>query len=234
MKAEVIDHNNFIGGRYSVLSEVGMLPAGLMGFDQAKFKRLNDLVKNKQFINSLLVNVPNTLELIKKKKFNSIILNYDPYSADLFYWYQQLLAESLGKKNKGILPVISNMPKDNHSLMQFYLDGSKKNFYTLFYVKNNSLKKIISKNLLGSHLYLKDKTYHDILNAQFISTQNIFKKKNLPFRSFYINERSEEVLGELFTFFILETLLIGKALKINPYDQPSVELIKDETKKNLI
>ena len=70
--------------------------------------------------------------LIKKKKFNSIILNYDEKSTDLFYWYQQLIAESLGKKNKGILPIISNMPKDNHSLMQLYLDGPKNNFFTFF------------------------------------------------------------------------------------------------------
>ena len=74
--------------------------------------------------------------MIKNKKFNSVILNYDDYSSDLFFWYQQLVAESLGKKGKGLLPVISNMPKDNHSLMQLYLDGFKKNFYTFFFVQD--------------------------------------------------------------------------------------------------
>jgi glucose-6-phosphate isomerase len=72
------------------------------------------------------------------------------------------------------------------------------------------------------------------LNSQRISTQNIFKKKNIPFRSFYIKKRNEETLGELFTFFILETILLGKCLKINPYDQPAVELIKKSTKKTLL
>ena len=132
LKFEVIHHNNFIGGRYSVLSEVGMLPAQLMGFNPKKFRRLNSLMTNKKFFNALVQNVSDTLLLIKKKKFNSIILNYDNASNDLFLWYQQLIAESLGKKSKGILPIISSMPRDNHSLMQLYLDGFKNNFYTFF------------------------------------------------------------------------------------------------------
>ena len=61
---------------------------------------------------------------------------------NLLKWYQQLVAESLGKKSKGILPIISNMPKDNHSLMQLYLDGQKNNFYTFFYVKDKNYQKL--------------------------------------------------------------------------------------------
>ena len=61
------------------------------------------------------------------KKFNSIIINYDESSKNLFNWYQQLIAESLGKKGKGLLPIVSNMPKDNHSLMQLFIDGPKNN-----------------------------------------------------------------------------------------------------------
>ena len=135
LKSEVIHHNNFIGGRYSVLSEVGMLPAELMGLKINKFKQLNSLVKNKYFLNKLTSNVCSILHFIKKKKFNSIIINYDEKSENFFKWYQQLVAESLGKKNKGLLPIISNMPKDNHSVMQLYLDGFKNNFFTFFYVK---------------------------------------------------------------------------------------------------
>ena len=234
MKSEIIDHNNYIGGRYSVLSEVGMLPAELMGLNVNKFRKLNELIKNKFFINSLISNVSNILNLAKKGKSNSIILNYDESSSDLFYWYQQLVAESLGKKSKGILPIISNMPKDNHSLMQLYLEGKKNNFYTFFYTKENFSKKIKNMKLLNSHSYLKNKNLENILESQFVATQNVFKKKNIPFRSFFVEKRNEETLGELFTFFILETILLGKAFGINPYDQPSVELIKIETKKILI
>ena len=132
LKSEIIEHNNYIGGRYSVLSEVGMLPAELMGLDVKKFKQINNIVKNKRFVNLLVANVNSTLFFLKKKKFNSIILNYDEESENLFKWYQQLIAESLGKKGNGILPIISSMPKDNHSLMQLYVDGPKNNFFTFF------------------------------------------------------------------------------------------------------
>ena len=233
LKFEVIHHNNFIGGRFSVLSEVGMLPAQLMGLNEKKFRRFNSLVQNKKFVKSLVQNVSNTLYLTKKKKFNSIILNYDDASSDLFYWYQQLIAESLGKKSKGILPVISNMPKDNHSLMQLYLSGFKNNFYTFFDVENNFSEKINQSKLLKSHLYLKGKSLVDIKTSQFNATEKIFRLKKIPFRTFLVKKRSEETLGELFIFFILETILLGKALNVNPYDQPAVELIKSETKKFL-
>ena len=129
LKADIVKHNNFIGGRYSVLSEVGMLPAELMGLKSDKFKNLNFLIKNKKFFNSLISNVSSTLHFIKNKKYNSIIINYDEKSQNLFNWYQQLIAESLGKNKKGLLPIISNMPKDNHSVMQLYLDGFKKLLY---------------------------------------------------------------------------------------------------------
>jgi len=234
LKAEIIHHNNFIGGRYSVLSEVGMLPAELMGLNSRKFKQLNSLIKNKNFINHLIANVANTLYFLKQKKLNSIILNYDEKSNNLFKWYQQLVAESLGKKNNGILPIISTMPKDNHSLMQLYLDGPKNNFFTFFFVRENNSDKIVNKNILSTHNFLKNKNLNQIIFSQKLATENVFLKKNIPFRSFEIIKRDEKSLGELFCFFILETILIGRALKINPYNQPAVELIKNETKKILL
>ena len=234
LKSEIVHHNNFIGGRYSVLSEVGMLPAELMGLEAKKFKQLNNLVKNKKFIDLLTKNVSDTLYFLKQKKFNSIILNYDEKSKNLFNWYQQLVAESLGKKGKGILPIVSTMPKDNHSLMQLYLDGPKNNFFTFFYVKEKKFSKIINSKILSSHNYLKNKSLDQIIYSQKLATENVFSKKKIPFRSFEVYPRSERALGELFCFFILETILIGRALRVNPYDQPSVELIKKETKKILI
>ena len=234
LKAEIVHHNNFIGGRYSVLSEVGMLPAELMGLNVNKFKQLNNLIKNKKFINALISNVSSTLHFLKQKKYNSIILNYDEGSENLFKWYQQLIAESLGKKGKGILPIISSMPKDNHSVMQLYLDGPKNNFFTFFYVKENNSIKIYKDTILSSHHYLKNKNLSQIILSQKLATEKVFFNKKIPFRSFEIINRDERTLGELFCFFILETILIGRALKINPYDQPSVELIKKETKRLLI
>ena len=100
LKSEIIDHNNFIGGRYSVLSEVGMVPAEIMGLNPKKFRQLDNLIKNKKFLNSLILNVQNILKHYKNKKYNSVIINYSNRLDGLFNWYQQLVAESLGKKNK--------------------------------------------------------------------------------------------------------------------------------------
>jgi glucose-6-phosphate isomerase len=233
LKAEMIEHKNYVGGRYSVLSEVGMLPAELMNLNESKFKQFNNIIKNKVFVNNLINNVSATLNLIKNGKYTSIILNYDDRSESLFKWYQQLIAESLGKKSKGFLPIISSMPKDNHSLMQLYLDGPKKSFYTFFNTLDNKVIKINNRNILSSHKYLRNKSIEKIKQSQMLATEKVFKSKKIPFRSFRILKRNEQSLGGLFCFFILETILLGRALNVNPFDQPSVELIKKETKKIL-
>ena len=233
LKSEIIHHNNYIGGRYSVLSEVGMLPADLMGLKPDHFRQFNLLIKNKRFLNNLIQNVTATIGFLKNKKINSIILNYDEKAQNLFNWYQQLIAESLGKKGKGLLPIISSLPKDNHSVMQLYLDGFKNNFFTFFYTHENKLLKIKNSKILSSQKYLKNRNLSEVIYAQKKATENVFIKKNIPFRSFEIKKRDEKTLGELFCFFILETILIGKSLNLNPYDQPAVELIKLETKRIL-
>ena len=132
------------------------------------------------------------------------------------------------------MPIVSNMPKDNHSVMQLYLDGFKNNFFTFFYVNEKNSKKINNSSILSSQYYLKNKNLSQIIFAQKKATENVFRKKNIPFRSFEIQQRNEKTLGELFCFFILETILIGQLMNLNPYDQPAVELIKKETKKLLI
>ena len=175
LKSEIIYHNNYIGGRYSVLSEVGMLPAELMGLNIKNFKQLNNIIKNKNFLNSLIVNVAATLNFIRNKKYNSIIINYDESSESLFKWYQQLIAESLGKKSNGLLPVISNLPRDNHSMMQLYLDGPRNNFYTFFDVLDSPKNSYLAKIKL----------------AQKKATKIVFKKKKLPFRCINLRDRSE-------------------------------------------
>jgi len=233
LKSEIIHHNNFIGGRFSVLSETGMFPAELMGFKASNFRKLNDIIKDKKFLNSLIMNT-NAILNYSKKNYNSIIINYDSQANSLFEWYQQLVSESLGKQNKGILPIISTMPKDNHSLMQYYLEGKKNNFYTFFFSKNSPVNKtkIMKSQLLHeTHNYLKDQTVNQILEKQSIATQKVFYKQKLPFRSIVVSKRDENSIGGLFCYFILETILLGRALGVNPFNQPAVELIKIETKK---
>ena len=233
LKSDVIDHKNYIGGRYSVLSEVGMVPAELMGLNEKKFKRLNYLIKNKKFINFLIENVSSIHSNIIKGKKNCVILNYDEKLNNFLKWYQQLSAESLGKKGKGFFPIISTMPKDNHSLLQLYLDGPKNNFFSFFSSRERSQFKFNNAYLIDGLEQLKKKSLDQVLNAQKTATQNVFNKKKLSFRSFEIINKNEETLGELFTFFILETLMLSSLLNVNPINQPSVELIKIETKKIL-
>ena len=114
------------------------------------------------------------------------------------------------------------------------LAGPKNNFFTFFTTLDSNSDKINNKWLNSNQNYLRNKSFSNILNAQKNATEKVFYKKKLPFRSFEIKKRNEEVLGELFCFFILETILLGRALKVNPFDQPSVDLIKNETKKILL
>ena len=233
LKSEIIEHRNFVGGRYSVLSEVGMLPAELLGLKSEKFKKFNNLVKNKNFTNTLINNVDTMYKLYLSGKTNSVLLNFDKSLISLLEWYQQLLSESLGKKCKGFFPIISNLPKDNHSLMQLYLDVNKNNFFTIFDIIDHKAPKINNKNLLSDYSFLKNKNIKSIMIAQKESVKKVFKNQGLKFRNFEILNKDEESLGIIFTYFMIETILLGKLMKLNPFDQPAVESIKKETKKIL-
>ena len=106
LKSDIVEHRNFVGGRYSALSEVGMLPAELLGLKSIKFKKFDNLIKNKNFTNTLINNVDMMYKLHSSGKTNSVILNFDKSLISLLEWYQQLLSESLGKKGK-VFPIIS-------------------------------------------------------------------------------------------------------------------------------
>ena len=232
--AEIIEHKKFIGGRYSVLSETGMFPAALMGLNLMKFKNLKRLINNKNFISSLIQNVASIHTLNSKKINNSVILNYDSSLNDLGYWYQQLVAESLGKQGKGINPILSFGPKDHHSLLQLYLDGPKDKFFTFFNSSKRENKLKVARDIIPNNMgFLINKNLEFIINAQCNATKNIFKLKKIPFRQITFNKKNENELGEIFTFFVLETILLSRLMNINPFDQPAVEQVKIETKRFL-
>jgi len=228
-----LEHKNYIGGRYSVLSEVGLVPAYLMGIDIFKLRsNIQRFLKknNKIFLKKSALQLSS---LFNSKKYNNLIfLNYSPELEKFLYWFQQLIAESLGKKNKGFLPVISNAPKDHHSLLQLYLDGPKDKLFYIFSFDKKSKKKLnISNDLLN---YLSKKSLSTIKNAQKNSIIKFFSNKKIPYREIKIKKLNEKVLGELFSYFILETIILGKLSNINPYDQPAVEQIKKYTKQLLL
>ena len=235
MKLQHIEHKNYIGGRYSVLSEVGMVPAYLMGLNIKKIRKnllTHFKTKNKIFLKDSVVKLTNLL--VNNKFQNLIFFNYVPQLEKFLYWNQQLIAESLGKKEKGFLPLISNAPKDHHSLLQLYLDGPKDKLFYIFSTERFNDKKIITKNLDKNLDFLNNKSLNQIKIAQKNAFIKVLKRKKIPFREFIIKDFSEESLGELFSYFILETALIGKLSNINPFDQPAVEEVKIGTKKLLV
>ena len=144
-----VEHKNYIGGRYSILSEVGLIPAYLMGLN-INYLRQN-LTENfnnrkKKYLEESSTKLANLY--LQKKNSSFIFLNYVPQLEKFLYWYQQLLAESLGKKGMGMLPVVSSVPKDHHSLLQLYLDGPKDKIFHIFSLQDKSNKIFIEKRLI--------------------------------------------------------------------------------------
>ena len=229
-----IDHKKYIGGRYSVLSEVGIVPSYFMGINISELrKNLRNYFKNKK-INLKSKTVISLASSISQKRFtNLIFLNYSPRIEKFLYWLQQLKAESLGKQGLGFFPAISNAPKDHHSLLQLYLDGPQDKIFYIFYSSENNNQKIKINKFSVNEKFLKNKTLSVIKNAQKNAVIKVFREKKIPFREFEINEFNERTLGELFSFFIIETAILGKLLGINPFNQPAVERVKRITKKFL-
>ena len=195
-----ISHKRKIGGRYSVFSDVGMLPASLMGLKPEEFKKnIPNLINNKK-------NLKNTLSQISKKNFNKmkvlVLFNYVPELNSFMYWIQQLFAESLGKKNKGFVPIVSNAPKDHHSLLQLYLDGTRDKS---FYIFSSEVKKKYNLNMsiFGDKAkFLHKKGYENIKLSQKDAFIKTIKEKKIPYREFSIKKFNEKTLGSLFLLFI--------------------------------
>ena len=229
-----IEHKKFIGGRFSVLTEVGIVPAYFMGINILKIrKNLSKFLKG-QDKNYLKDSSIKLAYLINKKSFkNLVFLNYTPEVEKFLYWCQQLIAESLGKKGKGFFPVVSSVPKDHHSLLQLYLDGPKDNLFYIFHRNEKSKNKILVKNFSKKIMFLNNKSLDTIKKAQKNSLIKTLIKKGIPFREFSIRELNEETLGQLFSYFIIETIFIARLSNINPFNQPAVEQVKNYTKKLL-
>ena len=235
LKLHHIEHKNYIGGRYSVLSEVGMVPAYLMGLNIKRIRQnlLNHFkTKNKKFLKESSITLTN---LLQNNKFKDLILfNYAPKLDKFLYWNQQLIAESLGKKGKGFLPLISTAPKDHHSLLQLYLDGPRDKIFYIFSEERPNSKKIKIKRFDKRIDFLQNKSLQQVKNAQKNAFIQALKKNSIPFREFKIKNFSENTLGEFFSYFMLETAIIGKLANIDPFNQPAVQKVKIDTKKLLV
>jgi len=226
-----IKHNPFIGGRYSVFSEVGMLPAYLMGLKPENFKKnLPKFLNNRKILSN---SVRQLSKLNIKRSKVLILFNYVPELNDFMLWCQQLLAESLGKNKKGFIPAISNAPKDHHSLLQLYLDGPRDKIFYVFSSKSTKNLKLNSSFLGEKAKYIDKKNYHDIKLSQKNAFIQALKENKTPFREIIIKKFNEDTLGKLFLLFIFETIILSKMIKVNPFDQPAVERVKILTKQFL-
>ena len=229
-----LEHKSFVGGRYSVLSEVGLAPAYLMGLDIFKLRsnlQIHLKGKGKKYIKNISISLSKLLSGAKVK--NLIFLNYAPELEDFLYWCQQLISESLGKDGKGFLPSISSAPKDHHSLLQLYLDGPRDKLFYIFSYDRPTRESIKFKEIPNFINFYEEKTITEIKNAQKDALLKTLKKNKIPFREFKIKSLDERILGELFSYFILETIIIGKLTNVNPFDQPAVEQVKILTKQLL-
>ena len=219
------EHNINLSGRYSVLSEVGLL---MFNLDYKKIiKGINSVLK-KGLNKNLIRNAATLLTLIKKSKIDThVSLIYSHNLLSYGYWHQQLLAESIGKKGKDFTPIISECPKDHHSIMQLYLDGKKNKFFTFFKTINNKLDQPI-KDYFDQKF--KRNSLNNIIDSQFNATINIFKKNLIPFRVVLIDQKKPiQSFISLIVYSMLETAILCKALNLNPFNQPAVDEIKKET-----
>ncbi len=219
------EHNINLSGRYSVLSEVGLL---MFNLDYKKIIQGINSVLKKGLNKNLIRNAATLLTLIKKSKIDThVSLIYSHNLLSYGYWHQQLLAESIGKKGKDFTPIISECPKDHHSIMQLYLDGKKNKFFTFFKTINNKLDQPI-KDYFDQKF--KRISLNNIIDSQFNATINVFKKNLIPFRVVLIDQKKPiQSFISLIVYSMLETAILCKALNLNPFNQPAVEEIKKET-----
>lgn len=227
-KIKFFQHNPSIGGRFSVLSETGMLPFIDLPFkvEDASEKYLKLLDEHENDL-SPVKNAAIILTCLQKYKLSmycNLLYNYK--LKHFSYWFHQLHAESLGKNQKGLTPMTSICPKDHHSMMQLYLGGPKDKLFNIFSPDDaKSFDKFGSLGFSNIEKY----TPHELLNKQFNSVVEVFLEKNIPNRVINITDSSNpENIIHLFSYFLLETQVLGFLMNVNPYDQPEVELIKNK------
>lgn len=219
------EHNVNLSGRYSVLSEAGLL---MFNLDYKKIIQGINSVLKKDLKKNLINNAATLLTLMTKSKIGThVSLIYSHNLLNYGFWHQQLLAESIGKNGKDFTPIISECPKDHHSIMQLYLGGKRNKFFTFFKTINNKIDQPITDYFDQK---FKKSSLDNIVDAQFNATINVFKKNLIPFRVILIDQKKPiQSFISLLVYSMLETAIVCKALDLNPFNQPAVEAIKKET-----
>ena len=231
----LLEHHKDVGGRYSIFTNVGIVPAIISGLNiDALFSGASEVINN--IDNYRPYDLGRYLTQKENVKFTNNVLM--TYSDSLYFfgkWYLQLWAESIGKNNKGITAIHSVGTTDQHSQLQLYLDGPKDKYFT-FITTDHSNKGIKINNNMFENTdidYFKDKTMGDLMEAEQRATIETFKLNNFSFREIYIPKIDEQNLGKLLSFSIIETIASCMYLDVDPFDQPAVEQGKKLTKTYL-
>lgn len=242
----VLEHKK-IGGRYSVMSSVGLFPLACLGANIKKFTQgAQDIrevcIDNNVQKNYAIQSAAILYENYKKGKVINDNFIFDSQLESLGKWYRQLMGESIGKeKNKdgkkvyiGITPTVSIGSTDLHSVGQLYLGGPKDKTTTFITVGKRPNIKIGSKRVFKNVIpELKGISMDTIMNAIAEGTQIAYQKQKLPFMHVEINKVDEYELGQFMQFKMIEMMFLGYLLNVHTFDQPHVELYKVETKKIL-
>lgn len=226
-KLTFIEHNKLIGGRFSIFSETALLTLNLTSekiYKSSEF--FLKILKHKSHNLSPTTGASLVYYFWKKKKFSTYVnLIYDYRLKHFSYWFHQLHAESLGKKSSGLLPFTSICPKDHHSMMQLFIDGPRDKIFNIF---KPTKKKYESFTNLGFS-NIEKYTPSSLIQKQCDAVINCFKENKIPHRVIEFKEDySDKNIFDILSYFTLETIILGYAAGINPYNQPSVQKIKDK------
>ena len=234
-----IEHNKNIGGRYSVFSVVGLLPAAVSSFNIKKFveggKKFLKFIENENNFDSFFFSSLAMILLQKKGVNISVIMPYVDNLNNLSFWYKQLWAESIGKKRMGTTPVNSLGTVDQHSQLQLFLDGPRDKFYTIIGRKKTNKQTMLDCSFGDKNKIevLHKKSLEILLRAEMDATIQTLQNKKLPVRFFELESINEESVGSLMMYFFVETIFSCYLVNVNPFDQPAVEEGKILTKKKL-
>lgn len=230
-----LDHPKTIGGRYSVFSLVGMIPAMLCGLDPRAIRtggrRVLDNFGNS--IYKIQEGADFVIKNLEKGITNHVSFIYSEKLISFGHWLAQLYAESTGKEGKGVTPLTSIGSLDQHSQLQLYLDGPRDKCFTFFYEKQEKPLIIKNESLPSNFEYLRSKKVSEIFSSQCEATQKVLLEAGLNVRRIEVPTISADNLGALFMHFMLEVACVCNLMEVNPFDQPSVEKGKILTKELL-
>ena len=231
----LLEHQDDIGGRYSVFSNVGMVPAIIAGLNVKKIHEGVVKVLNKNDFNNPFKFAQMFKYSVTNNFSSSVLMTYSDGLNYFGKWYLQLWAESIGKQNRGVTALHATGTTDQHSQLQLYLDGPKDKFFTI--IKSNYKNKglLIDSQLMKDESidYLVNKKMGDLMHAEQDATIDTFKLNGFKFREIFIETIDEENIGMLMANSIIETIAACIYFDVDPFDQPAVEQGKVLTKKYL-